>query len=97
MADKLLTVRETAEVLGLTEKEIIDLVGEGKLPAYKIAGEFLRFRVDQIQQLKKNFKSAGRQKDYSSKERLEDFFYYNDFYILALVIISFVVFFIFKQ
>ncbi|MFH1655947.1 MAG: helix-turn-helix domain-containing protein [Candidatus Omnitrophota bacterium] len=97
MADKLLSVREASEFLGLTEKEIIDLVNEGKIPAYKIAGEFLRFRENQIQQLKKKFKPAGRQKDYNSRERLSDFFYYNDFYILAVIVIAFILFFIFKQ
>ena len=96
MADKLLTVREASLVLGLTEKEIIDLVEAGKIPAYKIAGEFLRFRVDQIHQLKSKFKPTGKQKQYSSRENLIDFFYYNDFYILSVIVIAFILFFIFK-
>jgi len=97
MANKLLTVREAAEVLGLTEKQVIDFVEEGVIPAYKIAGEFLRFRADQIQQLKAKFKPAGKQKDYNFRERLSDFLYFNDFYILSIVVIVFIVFFIFKK
>jgi predicted DNA-binding transcriptional regulator AlpA len=97
MSEKLINIRETAEILGLTEKQVIDLSGEGKIPAYKIGGEFLRFRLDQIQSLKDNFRPEGSQPKQNFKEQLQDFFYFNDFYILTLIIILVVLLFIFKH
>lgn len=97
MAEKFINIRETAEILGLTEKQVIDLSGEGKIPAYKIGGEFLRFRLDQIQTLKDRFRPEGFESKQNFKEQLLDFFYFNDFYILTLIIILVVLFFIFKH
>ena len=46
--DRFLTVRAVAEELGITEQEVIDLAEEGKIPAYKIGGIYLRFKAEQI-------------------------------------------------
>ena len=96
MVEKLLTVREASSVLGLSEKDIIDLVKEGKIPAYRIAGEFLRFREDQIKKIKPQFKPSTEKSVSNSKESLSDFFYYNDFYIASVVIIAIIIFFIIR-
>ena len=88
MAEKLLTVRETAEILGVSEKQVIDLVNEGKIPAYKIAGEFLRFQKDQIEKLKNNYQTSQLpEESYSLKEKIADFLYFYDFYIISILII----------
>ncbi len=52
MPEKLLTMEEASFVLGLTESEIVGLVEKGELPAYRIGGEFLRFRREQIDAIK---------------------------------------------
>jgi excisionase family DNA binding protein len=96
MADRLITVREASKILGLSEKEIIDLVDEGKIPAYKIAGEFIRFRIDQIQQAKENLKLQTKKQKYNFREKLVDFLYFNDFYIFSIIIIIIILFFIFR-
>lgn len=96
MTERLVTVREASLILGLTEKAVIDLANEGIIPAYKIAGEFLRFREDQIQNVKEQLKLQKKQEDYSFGERLSDFLYFNDFYILSITIIILILFFIFK-
>ena len=38
-----------------------------------------------------------RQYDYTSTERMRDFFYFNDFYIFSLVIVFILLFFIFRS
>jgi excisionase family DNA binding protein len=43
MEDDILTIREVAEFLKLTEKTIYRLVSEDKLPAFKVGGSW-RFR-----------------------------------------------------
>ncbi|MDD2654343.1 MAG: helix-turn-helix domain-containing protein, partial [Candidatus Omnitrophica bacterium] len=97
MAEKFINIRETAEILGLTEKQVIDLSNEGKIPAYKIGGEFLRFRLDQIQVMRDRFRPEGAEPKPSFKEQLQDFFYFNDFYIVTLIVILTILLFIFRQ
>lgn len=96
MVEKLLTVREAAQFLGISEKEIIDLVGEGLIPAYRIADTHLRFKQHQLQEtrprlrniLEKSHKKVIFQDNsYSLKEKILDFLYYNDFYIISLTVI----------
>lgn len=89
--EKLLTVRETAQILNITEKQVIDLAEEGKIPAYKVGGVYLRFRREQIADFKKKAvipnQGSSDHPDYSPGERFRDFFYFNDFYILAFLLI----------
>ncbi len=41
--EKFLTVRDASLILGVSEKEIVDLVETGSLPAYRIGGGGFRF------------------------------------------------------
>ena len=95
--DKLLTVREVAEDLGITEQGVIDLAKEGKIPAYKIGGVYLRFKPEHVQDVKKSIHPTLQEKSkISLLERLRDFLYFNDFYILALLIIISMLIIIFR-
>lgn len=89
--EKLLTVREAAQILELTEKEIIELSESGQLPAYKVGGVFLRFKREQIEEYKKKILKSTFKRfhllEYPLKERFYDFIHFNDFYILAILII----------
>ena len=84
-----ITVRETAQILGISEKKVMDLVDEKKLLAYRIAGQFLRLKKSEVL----NMKNTGvvvqeiTQYPYTVRERLRDFLYFNDFYILSSLII----------
>ncbi|KPK96701.1 MAG: hypothetical protein AMJ95_12700 [Omnitrophica WOR_2 bacterium SM23_72] len=94
--DKLLTIREAAELLGVTEQEVIDLAEEGKIPAYNIGGVYLRFKPEHIQQARQKIKKPLKSK-VSLIDRLYDFFYFNDFYILAVLIIILMLIIILKS
>jgi len=130
MPEKLLSIKEVAEYLHLSEEEIKRLVDAGEIPAYKIGDTFLRFRKEQIDairseisefekkesppppvsanagaaahpytDLEKNIKRkepVTRQYDYTFLERIRDFFYYNDFYIISFIIIGVLLYLIFK-
>lgn len=131
MPEKLLSMKEVAEYLNISEEEVKRLVDIGEIPAYKIGDTFLRFRKEQIDAIKieisefeKNDKEyvqvaasgegvsvqpptgiksgAGRnaslasQYDYTFVERLRDFLYFNDFYILSFIIIGVLLYLIFK-
>jgi len=97
MREKLLTIREAAHYLGITEKEVIEFSEKGLIPAYKIGGAYLRFRKDQLDLVKNNFSHIKKSRvlEYSFQDRISDFFYYNDFYIFSLLLISTLIYFIF--
>ena len=99
--EKLLTVREVSLILGLSEKTIVELAENGGIPAYKVGGVFLRFKREQISEFKKKAPANLLKRDALQKyafnspltekttfrDKVSDFFYFNDFYILTLVII----------
>lgn len=100
MAEKLLTVREVSQKLGVNEAEVVKLAESGQLPAYKVGGVYLRFKSEQVEAYMKYAKISDKQQRdahlYPAGDRIIDFFYFNDFYILAGVIISLMLFFIFN-
>lgn len=132
MPEKLLSIREVAEYLNVSEDEVKRLVDIGELPAYSIGGTFLRFRKEQVDavlteistietaepehakavldsrdkiahpytQMEKEIKRrqpAARQYDYTFLEKVRDFFYFNDFYILCLIIVGVLIYIIYKS
>ncbi len=101
MAERLLTVRDVSLILGISEKEVMDLAESGKMPAYKVGGVYLRFKPEQIEEFKKSSKGTDRYKakispTYSFKDRVSDFFYFNDFYLLSVLLMLLIVFIIFR-
>lgn len=89
--EKLLTVRDASLILGISEKEVVDLAESGAIPAYKIGGLYLRFKKEQIQEYKRSLKALSSKTDASArftlKDKISDFFYFNDFYILTVLLI----------
>ena len=95
--EKLLTVREVSALLEISEKEVLDLADSGALAAYKVGGVYLRFKPSQVEEFKKNSATAGqRSKEYSVSDRIYDLLYFNDFYIVAGVLIAAMLYFILK-
>jgi excisionase family DNA binding protein len=89
---KLLTVREVSHLLDVTEKEVVELAESGILPAYKIGGLYLRFKKEQVLEFKKSTSGSSAkpapEQTYSFEDRVSDFFYFNDFYLLAAVLVA---------
>ena len=131
MPEKLLSIKEVADYLKISEEEVKRLVDVGEIPAYRIGDTFLRFRKDQIDAIRsdiseieekepepmkpavdkagrpahpytqmerdiKRREPAKRQYDYTFAERIKDFFYFNDFYIISFLLIIFLMYLIFK-
>lgn len=89
MKEKLLTTREVSNLLGIPEKDVIDLANSNFLPHYKVAGEFLRFKHEDIIRIrpaiKKKYNLPDRKHRYI--EKAKEFIYFNDFYIISTAII----------
>ncbi len=89
MKEKLVTLREASDFLGFTEQEIVNLAEEEKIPHFHVGGEFIRFRKEDLLQIKDTlYKDLKiRPKNYSFTDKMNDFFYFNDFYIFSAAII----------
>ncbi len=84
-----ISVRETSQLLGISEKKVMDLIDEKKLHAYRIADKFLRLKRSEVQALRTSGHviREDHQIAYTTAEKVKDFFYFNDFYIVAGLII----------
>lgn len=104
MTEKLLSTREVSRYLGISEEDLRKLVDKGELPAYRLGGTILRFRKDQIDEIKARGipKVTNSEEEvitssaYSRLDRMRDFFYFNDFYIFSVIIIIILLIVIFK-
>lgn len=90
--EKLITVRDVSIMLGISEKEVIDLAEDGRIPAYKVGGIYLRFKREQVEEFRKTSRKTHPHKEeevkkYSLKSRIGDFLYFNDFYIVSAMVI----------
>jgi len=86
---KLWTTREVAQFLGVTDLDVEELVRQGKLMGYKLGGQFLRFRPDQVAALKGTLafrldvgKATGRRR-IPWRAHLQEFLYFYDFYLVS--------------
>ncbi len=98
MTSKLLTIREAANYLNVTEKEVVDLAESGVIPAYKVGGVYLRFKKEQLDLVKDKIKPNQSLVSIEGTftERVRDFIYHNDFYIFSLILIFLLLYFIVK-
>ncbi len=97
MADQFISVREAAQALGISEKKIMDFIEQRKLQAYRIAGQFLRLKRSEVLDLRneEQIEQETTRFDYTVSEKIRDFIYYNDFYILSLILITILLYTIF--
>ena len=97
MISPYVTVREAAQMLGVSESKLMVLVDEKKLQAYRIAGQYVRFKRADIVLLKNSgrVESETVKFPYTFQERLHDLLAYNDFYITAFIVILALLFIIF--
>ena len=94
MSEKLLNVKEVCQYLAISEEDLRSLVDRGEIPAYRLGGTILRFKKDQIDRIKAQgvpklsqleeevLPNAAEER----MERLKDFVYFNDFYIICAII-----------
>lgn len=96
---KLLTTREVSQELGLLEKEVIQLAQENKIPHFRIAGEFFRFKKEDILRVKPKVKRKYgiRENKRQFKNKAREFIYFNDFYIGSAIIVLVLLWLIIKD
>src|SRR6185436_14883622 len=87
--EQFITVRETSQILGISEKKVMDMIESQKLQAYRIADQFLRLKKSEVVSIRNTGKIINENVkfEYTQPERLTDFFYFNDFYLVSLIVI----------
>lgn len=71
MPEKLLTIREVAEHLKVSEDEVKRLVDIGEIPAYRIGGSFLRFRKEQLDAIRSEIDEVEEKEPEKAKPVLD--------------------------
>ncbi|MBU1121110.1 MAG: helix-turn-helix domain-containing protein [Candidatus Omnitrophota bacterium] len=98
--EKLITTRDVSLILGLSEKDVIDLANANLLPHFKVGGEFLRFKREDVVKVKKRVKKKYNLPTGGGRRGVgwvKEFFYFNDFYIVCSAIIVVLLWVIFKD
>jgi len=91
--EKLWTTEEVAQHLEIGEADVEALVREGRLTGYKLGGQFLRFRPDQVQALKGKIRfrpsrgTAGTSA-VSWWAAAKEFVYFHDFYVVSATLLA---------
>ena len=88
--NNMLTLEEVKNFLEVENEELEKYLKGGKLHAYKIGGTYLRFRKEEVLNLHIELqpKKAKPQKGVSLISRLADFWRFNNFYILSLLLVT---------
>lgn len=94
--NNMLTLEEVKNFLELEQQEIEKYVKRGKLRAYKIGGTYLRFRKEEVLNLRAETlpKQTRVSSELSFFSRLGDFWRFNNFYIISLLLVIALVFFV---
>ena len=92
-----ISVRETSQILGISEKKVMDLIESKKLEGYRIANQFLRLKKSDVMNLRNSGSVSNETTEffYTAGEKFKDFFYYNDFYLFSALLIAILLYIIF--
>ncbi len=104
----LMDVHDAAAMLDISEDELWTLVREHKVPTHHAGGAFVRFKKKDIESLKNRWRIQRElfrvwEKYFSHHDtigrvrladRLSDFWYFNDFYIICSVLVALLLYFI---
>lgn len=86
--NNLLSSEEVKRFLEVEEPDLEGLMELGKLHAYKIGGTYLRFRKEEVLNLKQELFSGVKKSPISLFSRAHNFWRFNNFYIISLTLIA---------
>ena len=100
--ESLIHLREASKILGISKRDIEVLIHDHRLTAYHLGDHVVRLRKDEVWELLSQARVSAelfpvdREIHHnvpvtiqgSAVDRVRDFFYFNDFYIISFVIIA---------
>ncbi len=98
MIKKFLTLKEAAGYLGISESDFQNILDKNEIPSYRIGGIYTRYKSDDLDSYRNRSGEWSRyQRIATFSDKIKDFFYFNDFYIVSCAAIAIILFLIFKQ
>ena len=86
--NNMLTLEEVKNFLDVTQEDLEKYLKSGKLRAYKIGGTYLRFRKEEVLNLRSEILPQKRNvHKVSVFARIGDFWRFNNFYIVSLLVV----------
>ncbi len=109
--DQYLDIHQAAEILEVSEEELRQLAQRHQVPTQTVGGVFLRFKKTDIDTLeikwrieRELFPDAKASHEHTSQvrkeslaEKIQDFWYFNDFYIFCAIVLFVLIYFIVAQ
>lgn len=92
--NNMLTLDEVKKYLEIEQQEIEKFIRDGMLHAYKIGGVYIRFRKEEVLSLKYDVLLSKKKvlQPISWGQRLWDFWRFNNFYIISILVIAVLVY-----
>jgi len=95
--NNMLTLEEVKNFLETNENQVEKWLKEGKLHAYKIGGTYLRFRKEEVMNLRFDvLPQKHKPASPSAFSRVRDFWRFNNFYIISIFFVGMVIYLILK-
>ena len=93
--NNMLSLEEVKNFLEIDDPQLEKYLKQGKLSAYKIGGTYLRFRKEDVLNLRfELLPKKGKGQPVSLLARAGDFWRFNNFYILSLLLVALLAFFV---
>ena len=91
-SEKLLTLEEAARHLGVPADDLEAMIREKRIPAFRLDGHLLRVRWADVKGLRASSPAGPPASEPSGArpspwERIREFLYFNDFYLVAFLIL----------
>ncbi|MDP3920971.1 MAG: excisionase family DNA-binding protein [Candidatus Omnitrophota bacterium] len=95
--NNMLTLEEVKSYLAIQNEVVEKYIKSGRLTAYKIGGTYIRFRKEEVLVLRQEASPKKRSsKSQTLFSRIGDFWRFNNFYILSILIIIGIVVFVIR-
>ncbi len=85
--NNMLSLEEVRSFLELSQEDLEKHLKSGKLRAYKIGGTYLRFRKEDVLTLRSELRPSKNKTSPGLGARLGDFWRFNNFYIVSLILV----------
>lgn len=87
--NSMLTLEEVKQYLDIEQETLEKCIQARKLNAYKIGGTYIRFRKEDVLNLRTEFqaKKNQAQSKISIFSRISDFWRFNNFYIISILLV----------
>lgn len=97
--NNMLTLEEVKDYLEVDQHSIEKFIRQEKLRAYRIGGEYLRFRKEDVLNLQQEILPAGKLRKPSQTffSRVSDFWRFNNIYLLAVILLVLLTFFVVQE